>query len=497
MAQIDRSLDESSLTLGAGSFATLRRVVLPLLKPAILAALVYSFVRAMTAISAVIFLVSGRYDMATSYIVGRVENNEYGIAIAYATVLILVMLAVIGLMQLAVGTPRHRPPRHRRAGPRRACGPTCRRSRARRSREPADEQDHRQGGLGRLRPCDQGLPGRHHARGQRRLLRDRAPAPLVTLLGPSGCGKTTTLRMIAGLEMPTAGRILIGGDDVTRLPATDRDVSMVFQSYALFPHMTVIENVSYGLRFSGFDRRETAARAADGLALVGLTGFETRFPSELSGGQQQRVAVARALVLEPQVLLFDEPLSNLDAKLRRRVRDEIRELQQKLGLTVVYVTHDQEEALAVSDRIIVMDRAVIAQEGTPRELYDAPATAFVADFIGEANVLPCEIVSVDGATGRGPHRPGVPDASVPRPRTRRGPPFAVRPHRLEIVTDGRPNTLPGLVAKTTYAGSHAELAVETEVGPIFLVSSEITELPTAGSSVQVAIAPSAAVMLLD
>ena len=319
---------------------------------------------------------------------------------------------------------------------------------------------------------------------------------LVTLLGPSGCGKTTTLRMIAGLEMPTAGRIRIGGADVTRLPATDRDVSMVFQSYALFPHMTVMENVSYGLHFSGYDRRETAARAADGLALVGLTGFESRFPSELSGGQQQRVAVARALVLEPQVLLFDEPLSNLDAKLRRRVRDEIRDLQQALGLTVVYVTHDQEEALAVSDRIIVMDRAVIAQEGTPRELYDAPDTAFVAGFIGESNVLPCRIASVSGEAAEVHLGPVV--LTLPRRGLKPGAAhLSVRPHRLEIVSDGRPNTLPGSLLMVTFAGSHAELAVGTEVGTIFLVTSEITELPAANSPVQLAIAPSAAVMLLD
>ena len=177
---------------------------------------------------------------------------------------------------------------------------------------------------------------------------------LVTLLGPSGCGKTTTLRMIAGLEMATKGSIFIGDSDVTLLPATDRDVSMVFQSYALFPHMSVMENVAYGLGFSGFDKSETKDRAVQGLDLVGLKGYGDRLPSELSGGQQQRVAVARALVLEPQVLLFDEPLSNLDAKLRRQVREEIREIQQNLGLTVVYVTHDQEEALAVSDEIVVM-----------------------------------------------------------------------------------------------------------------------------------------------
>src|SRR4030081_1894352 len=186
---------------------------------------------------------------------------------------------------------------------------------------------------------------------------------LVTLLGPSGCGKTTTLRMIAGLELPTAGTIAIGGHDVTRVPAAERDVSMVFQSYALFPHMTVLENVSYGLTVARLPKAEVVERAHAALATVGLTGFDARLPSELSGGQQQRVAVARALVLEPAVLLFDEPLSSLDARLRRQMREEIRELQQSLSLTVLYVTHDQEEALAVSDRVVVMDGGRIAQQG--------------------------------------------------------------------------------------------------------------------------------------
>src|SRR6478609_5527422 len=181
-----------------------------------------------------------------------------------------------------------------------------------------------------------------------------ARGTLVTLLGPSGCGKTTILRLIAGLEQASDGQILIDGTDVTLLSAAERDVSMVFQSYALFPHMTVLENVCYGLRASGMRKTRAVEVAADKLALVGLAGYGGRLPSELSGGQQQRVAVARAIVLEPKVLLFDEPLSNLDAKLRRRVREDIRALQQELNLTVVYVTHDQEEALAVSDRIIVM-----------------------------------------------------------------------------------------------------------------------------------------------
>jgi iron(III) transport system ATP-binding protein len=210
---------------------------------------------------------------------------------------------------------------------------------------------------------------------------------LVTLLGPSGCGKTTTLRLVAGLELPSSGRILIGDEDVTRLGAAERDVSMVFQSYALFPHLSVLDNVMYGPLASGAKRADAEQMAAGKLGLVGLSGFERRLPSELSGGQQQRVAVARAIVLEPRVLLFDEPLSNLDARLRRKVRDDIRDLQQRLGLTVLYVTHDQEEALAVSDKVIVMDNAVIAQEGAPEDLYERPRNRFMADFIGEANLI--------------------------------------------------------------------------------------------------------------
>src|SRR5690606_7477371 len=221
------------------------------------------------------------------------------------------------------------------------------------------------------------------------------PGTLVTLLGPSGCGKTTTLRMLAGLEHPTSGRILIGDKDVTLLPANERAVSMVFQSYALFPHMTSLENVAYGLESSGLSGQEAREKAEEGLDLVGLAGMGHRLPAELSGGQQQRVAVARALVLEPQVLLLDEPLSNLDARLRRKVRTDIRELQQRLGFTAVYVTHDQDEALAVSDRIIVMKDGEIAQSGAPRELYEAPASSFIADFMGEANVIACEVIGIE------------------------------------------------------------------------------------------------------
>ncbi len=297
------------------------------------------------------------------------------------------------------------------------------------------------------------------------------PGTLVTLLGPSGCGKTTTLRMLAGLEHPTDGRILIGGKDVTMLPANERDVSMVFQSYALFPHMTVIENVAYGLESSGLRKTEAREKAEAGLALVGLAGFGARLPAELSGGQQQRVAVARALVLEPQVLLLDEPLSNLDARLRRRVRTEIRELQQRLGFTAVYVTHDQEEALAVSDRIVVMVEGRIAQEGPPRALYESPASSFIADFMGEANVVPCEVVGVEGAEAV--VRLGALAQRVAGRAARPGPAQrAGRPNggRLAPADDGG---LKGLVRHAAYLGDHVEYEVETEVGTLYVVDPDV------------------------
>ena len=258
-----------------------------------------------------------------------------------------------------------------------------------------------------------------------------APGTLVTLLGPSGCGKTTTLRLIAGLEIASQGRILIGDEDVTTLSASERDVSMVFQSYALFPHMSVLDNVAYGPTVQGASKRQARELAQEKLALVGLSGLEKRSPSELSGGQQQRVAVARALVLEPKVLLFDEPLSNLDAKLRRRVREDIRQLQQKLNLTVAYVTHDQEEALAVSDRIIVMSNAKIAQIGTPRELYEEPSSLFVADFIGDANLIDAEVIEERGE--RALVRLGPLEVELARRGARKGPvKVAVRPDAVTI-----------------------------------------------------------------
>jgi iron(III) transport system ATP-binding protein len=296
-----------------------------------------------------------------------------------------------------------------------------------------------------------------------------APGTLVTLLGPSGCGKTTTLRLIAGLEIASEGRILIGEKDVTHQSASERDVSMVFQSYALFPHMSVLENVAYGPTVQGMRKKEAHALALDKLKLVGLSGLEKRSPSELSGGQQQRVAVARALVLEPQVLLFDEPLSNLDAKLRRRVRDDIRELQQNLNLTVAYVTHDQEEALAISDRIIVMSNAHIAQTGTPRELYEQPGSVFVADFIGDANLVDAEVVAEHDLTAV--VRLGDLDLELPGRAAGLGPvKLAIRPDAITM-HPARPRepAVQARVVRSSYLGRHVEYRLTSPFGELFVV----------------------------
>ena len=289
---------------------------------------------------------------------------------------------------------------------------------------------------------------------------------LTTLLGPSGCGKTTTLRMIAGLESPTGGQILIDGVDVTTLSAAERNVSLVFQSYALFPHMSIFNNVAYGLTVAGVDRERTKERVDAALETVGLGGFGARWPGELSGGQQQRVALARALVLEPAVLLFDEPLSNLDARLRRQMRDEIRALQQRLQLTVAYVTHDQSEALAVSDQIIVMRDGLVAQAGSPSDLYERPNSEFVAGFMGEALLLPANVTH-GGEVQLGPLSWRAPDA-VPTGRAL----VAVRPEAW-MVGDPDQYRLAARVRKATYLGGFYEYTLDTEIGELFVVCPHV------------------------
>ena len=290
---------------------------------------------------------------------------------------------------------------------------------------------------------------------------------LTTLLGPSGCGKTTTLRMIAGLETPTRGRVRVGGRDVTDLGPSERNLSMMFQSYALFPHLDVLGNVMYGLRMSGVSSALAQTRAVEALRQVGLVGFEARWPSQLSGGQQQRVALARALVLEPAVLLFDEPLSNLDARLRREMREEIRTLQQRLGSTVAYVTHDQGEALAVSDHIIVMREGEIAQQGTPRELYEQPCNAFVAGFMGEALLYDAQALD-SGTVQLGPL------TFTPRHSVTPGPvKVAVRPEAWRIQAQGG---LPARLLKRAYLGSSWEYVLETALGRVWVVSNDMVQV---------------------
>jgi len=298
---------------------------------------------------------------------------------------------------------------------------------------------------------------------------------LTTLLGPSGCGKTTSLRVIAGLERATSGKILIDNEDVTLLPATDRDVSMVFQSYALFPHMSVIENVSYGLKMINVNKDEYIQKSLDTLKLVNLEGYENRMPSELSGGQQQRVAVARAIVLEPKVLLFDEPLSNLDAKLRRQVREDIREIQQKLGVTTIYVTHDQEEALAISDKVIVMNNAVIAQEGSPKELYNFPKNQFVANFIGDANVVKAELLD----SSENNHKVKLAEMTVTIKSDRNlnsSISVALRPEKINIQKDKIENSIIAKVNNASFVGSSYQYIVNSKIGKLYVVSNDTNNI---------------------
>jgi iron(III) transport system ATP-binding protein len=314
-----------------------------------------------------------------------------------------------------------------------------------------------------------------------------AKAELVTLLGPSGCGKTTLLRLIAGLELPSEGTIRIDGVDVTGKSANQRDVSLVFQSYALFPHMSALENVCYGLLASGIKKPQAIEMAHAKMELLGIADLGARLSSQLSGGQQQRVAVARSLVLEPAVLMFDEPLSNLDAKLRRKVRQDIRDLQQDLNLTVVYVTHDQEEALAVSDRIVVMEKGRIGAMGTPHELYESPATRFIADFIGDANLIEGTL-STQG--GRRVFQSGPMEMVLAIAPTRADGPasLAVRPHRIRVGPVAG-SVLTGLLRRQAYLGSRTECVVDTPVGELLIFSDSNQTLPAAGSTVGLHIAP--------
>jgi putative spermidine/putrescine transport system ATP-binding protein len=334
---------------------------------------------------------------------------------------------------------------------------------------------------------------------------DVAQGELVALLGPSGCGKTTTLRMIAGFIEATKGRILIGGRDVTHLPPYRRDTGMVFQGYALFPHMTVAENVAFGLEMRRVEKNTIAPRVAEALRLVRLEGLGARLPRELSGGQQQRVALARALVVNPAVFLLDEPLSNLDAKLRHEVRIEIRQLQQRLGLTTIFVTHDQEEALTLADRLVLMSKGTIQQIGRPEDLYNRPANLFVADFIGKANVIrgrlaePGIFASAGGMAVRcdaDAQRSGaVPGGSAAA--------LVLRPERIALTPApiaGRANNIAGSIERLTYLGPMTEYLVRCQSGEALTVhgvnGTENAPL-AAGAPVWAGWEPAAGLVLAD
>lgn len=303
----------------------------------------------------------------------------------------------------------------------------------------------------------------------------------VTLLGPSGCGKTTLLKTLAGFHDPTTGRIVIGGTDVTSAPPERRDTAMCFQSYALFPHLTVGENIDFGPRQSGLAKPERLERLTELLRQVDLEQHSDKLPNRLSGGQQQRVALARALAMRPSVVLFDEPLSNLDAKLRDQVRREIRGLQKELDFTAVYVTHDQSEALAMSDRVVVMKAGRIDQVGTPEEVYSRPATAFVADFVGAANLVPF----ARGANGAVDTPLGPLSATAAPPE---GATFICwRPEDVELAETGD-NVIRGIVRESAYQGAYSELHVEA--GETGLQRLHITgAAPSEGTEIAFRLAP--------
>jgi putative spermidine/putrescine transport system ATP-binding protein len=303
----------------------------------------------------------------------------------------------------------------------------------------------------------------------------------VSLLGPSGCGKTTTLQMIAGFVAIDRGRILLDGQDLGHVPPSKRGLGIVFQSYALFPHMTVAENIAFGLEMRGIDKAEREKRTLEAMALVGLKGFSDRYPRRMSGGQQQRVALARALVIKPALLLLDEPLSNLDAKLREEMQGELRQIQRSVGTTTILVTHDQHEAMALSDRIVLMNQGRVEQIGAPDAVYGAPSTSFVAHFLGKTNVLT--------ANGDGTGAIAIESLSLPLSAAPRGPlRIAVRPERLVFAAPGAP----GFEAKITtrvFQGAHWLLGAQSAAGTLTIIrNNDGAAVPAEGESVRLAFA---------
>jgi len=322
----------------------------------------------------------------------------------------------------------------------------------------------------------------------------------VSFLGPSGCGKTTTLRMVAGFELPTSGTIKLNENDMTFIPPNKRNVGMVFQSYALFPNMTAAQNVGYGLRIAKKPKHEIDARVEEMLALIHMEKYGARYPYQLSGGQQQRIALARAIAIRPEILLLDEPLSALDAKIRFELRQEIRRIQQQLGITTIYVTHDQEEALSLSDRIVVMSHGKIEQIGTPFEIYNFPKTRFVANFVGSLNTAEGEVVDAAGGLlnvkgvqfktlgGVGSHSKG--DKVM----------IAVRPERFSMVAEGRKeNVVDGKVENITFLGSvvRIQMLIAGSKFNMDTFNRPSLVLPKIGDTIQVTCSDKAVLVLND
>ncbi|POR51829.1 ABC transporter ATP-binding protein [Bosea psychrotolerans] len=310
----------------------------------------------------------------------------------------------------------------------------------------------------------------------------------VSLLGPSGCGKTTTLQMIAGFVPVDRGRILLDGGDLVAVPPNKRGLGIVFQSYALFPHMTVAENIAFGLEMRGIDKAERETRTLEAMALVGLKGFADRYPKRMSGGQQQRVALARALVIKPALLLLDEPLSNLDAKLREEMQSELRQIQRSIGTTTILVTHDQHEAMALSDRIVLMNQGRVEQIGAPDAVYGKPASAFVASFLGKTNVL--------RGTGDGSGAVSIGAFTLPIPGAGTGPvQLAVRPERLHLAAAGAPG-FEARVTSRVFQGAHWLLTADSAAGPLILMRhNDGQPVPAEGETVTLSFAPSDAALL--
>ncbi len=321
---------------------------------------------------------------------------------------------------------------------------------------------------------------------------------LVSFLGPSGCGKTTTLRMVAGFELPTNGRIIVENEDITHLPPNKRNIGMVFQAYALFPNMTVADNIAFGLKVARRSPEEIRQRVDEMLNLIHMPGYGDRYPYQLSGGQQQRVALARALALRPRMLLLDEPLSALDAKIRVALRSEIRSIQRELGITTIYVTHDQEEALSISDRVVVMNVGEIEQVGTPFEIYNFPATEFVAQFVGTLNSYEAEVVDPKNKILRldGQHLITAQDLGEAQPGSKVT--IAIRPERLSFASEEKKaNILECIIETITFLGSIVRIGVKVGNNSLHMdtFNNPYLELPKIGDKVEITCSREAVLVL--